>query len=244
MGPDLQHLAESTGSLLRTLRTLTDGQVREDSALPGWTRAHVLTHVARNADAMANLVRWAVSGIQEPMYPSVQDRNADIDAGATRPARVIVADVVASAERLATAIAALVAAGPEALARPVVFGVVRPDSASYPAARIVSHRRREVEVHHVDLAAGYKSQDWPDDFVSETLDGLSRARCGAAGLAGITALVTEDGTRWTLLTEGGAATQRDLTGPSVWLATWLLGRAVPDALATSDGSPVPAPPGM
>ena len=32
---------------------------RAPSALPGWTRAHVLTHLARNADAMVNLLTWA-----------------------------------------------------------------------------------------------------------------------------------------------------------------------------------------
>jgi maleylpyruvate isomerase len=245
MGADRQHLTDSTDSLLRTLDGLTEEQVREGSALPGWTRGHVLTHLARNADAMGNLVRWAVSGVRTPMYPSSQARNADIDAGATRPAPVIVADVVASADRLATAIEALIAAGPDALARPVVFGPVQPDSVSHPAARIVSHRRREVEVHHADLGAGYQPLDWPEDFVRETLEGLSRTRCGAAGLAGITALVAEDGTRWSLVTEGGGhAAHRDLIGPAVGLATWLLGRDVQTALTTSDGSPVPAPPGM
>ena len=40
------------------------------SLLPGWTRAHVLSHVARNADAMINLLRWAKTGVETPAYPS------------------------------------------------------------------------------------------------------------------------------------------------------------------------------
>ena len=48
------------------------------------TRAHVLTHVARNADAMANLIQWARTGTPTPAYASREQRDADIAAGAKR----------------------------------------------------------------------------------------------------------------------------------------------------------------
>ena len=41
----------ATARLLATARTLDDDAVRAPSPLPGWTRGHVLTHVARNADS-------------------------------------------------------------------------------------------------------------------------------------------------------------------------------------------------
>src|SRR2546430_1201820 len=46
----MARIAEATGRLLASATTLTDTGMREPSLLPGWTRGHVLTHVARNAD--------------------------------------------------------------------------------------------------------------------------------------------------------------------------------------------------
>ena len=55
----LDRLAAATERLLATATALGDAQVREASLLPGWTRGHVLTHLARNADGMINLLSWA-----------------------------------------------------------------------------------------------------------------------------------------------------------------------------------------
>src|SRR5919106_3424262 len=70
------------------------------SALPGWSRAHVLTHVARNADALINLLTWARTGVRTPAYASREQRDADIEAGARRTPAEIRADVVESSDRL------------------------------------------------------------------------------------------------------------------------------------------------
>ena len=80
-------IAAATGRLLTVAGTLTDAEVAEPSLLPGWTRGHVLTHLARNADGLANLLRWAGTGIETPVYASAQARAADIAAGAGRPGR-------------------------------------------------------------------------------------------------------------------------------------------------------------
>src|SRR6266571_2485523 len=68
--------------LLASASALSDDQVREPSLLPGWSRAHVLTHIARNGDGLRNLLTWAQSGVETPQYPSMQDRTAQIEAGA------------------------------------------------------------------------------------------------------------------------------------------------------------------
>ena len=60
---------------MRTVAALTDSQARAPSLLPGWTRGHVVTHLARNADALRNLLTWARTGIPTPMYPSRQARD-------------------------------------------------------------------------------------------------------------------------------------------------------------------------
>ena len=49
------------------------------SLLPGWSRAHVVAHVAGNAVALLNLLTWARTGVETPMYADDAARNADIE---------------------------------------------------------------------------------------------------------------------------------------------------------------------
>ena len=80
----LTQLGESTDRLLATAGVLTDAQVAGPSRLPGWTRGHVLTHLARNADGFANLLTWARTGNETPMYPSEAARARGVEEGAAR----------------------------------------------------------------------------------------------------------------------------------------------------------------
>ena len=61
---------------------LPDAAFAEPSALPDWTRGHVVAHVALNALALTRLVHWAATGVETPMYASPEARNADIAAHA------------------------------------------------------------------------------------------------------------------------------------------------------------------
>ncbi len=96
-----------TEQLLATARSLDPGSLGQPSLCPGWTRGHVLTHIARNADALVNLVTNATTGSSTPMYASPDSREADIEAGAGRPLAEQVADLEASAARFAAAAAGL-----------------------------------------------------------------------------------------------------------------------------------------
>ena len=140
-----------TDLLLGTARALDDATA--PSLCVGWSRGHVLTHLARNADGMAALVRAAVDGTGETMYTSDQARDADIDAGASRPLTELVADVEHSAAVLAAALPRL---GPDhhgiRLERTPGVHLMR-------AARIPFLRLREVVYHHVDLDAGFTFVD-------------------------------------------------------------------------------------
>ena len=69
---------ESTGRLLAGTAAVTDAQAREPSLLPGWTRGHLLTHLARNADGLRNLLTWARTGVMTPQYHSAAARDEDI----------------------------------------------------------------------------------------------------------------------------------------------------------------------
>ncbi len=93
----LEMLETSADNLAKTIADLDDAAVAAPSALPGWTRGHVLTHVARNADALVNLLTWARTGVETPAYPSREARDAGIEAGAGRPLREQVEDLRARA---------------------------------------------------------------------------------------------------------------------------------------------------
>ncbi len=43
------------------------------------------------------------------------------------------------------------------------------DSAPFPAARLLTRRLAEVELHHCDLGAGYGPDDWPAAFAAMDL---------------------------------------------------------------------------
>ena len=95
--------ASRTDRLLATADALTDSEAAAPSRLPGWTRGHILTHLARNADGFRNLLTWARTGTETPMYPSEEARDRSIEAGAGRSAAELAADVRASAAALAGA---------------------------------------------------------------------------------------------------------------------------------------------
>jgi maleylpyruvate isomerase len=171
-------LDDATQRLLGTARVIAEPDLRQPSLLPGWTRAHVLAHLARSADAMRTLMTAARTGQDRPAYASAGDREAGIERGAAQSAKDLVADVADSAMALRTVARRL---PDQAWPRPVrILG-----SAPFPAAQLLTRRLVEVELHHCDLAAGYTPADWPDTFTSLDLaepmraqrqDRLSRSR--------------------------------------------------------------------
>jgi maleylpyruvate isomerase len=219
--PHLAETIEATRRLLATLDRLDDADLREPSLLPGWSRGHVVAHLCRNADAVTDLVEGVVTGDLRPMYASQQARDADVEAGAGRPAAEQRADAAASAERFHAAARALPADRWE-------VGVSRvPGSPPFPVRRVGPMRRTEVEVHHADLGTTYGAADWPDDFLDHLL-GRRRRELSEAGVALTLVLTDRDGTVTTL---AGGPEVSGRTADVVW---WLLGRGAGEGLACSD----------
>jgi maleylpyruvate isomerase len=150
---------DATQRLLGTARVIAEPDLRQPSLLPGWTRAHVLAHLARNSDAMRALLVGARSGQDRPAYASSEARDADIERDAAQGAKDLVADVADSAMALRTIARQL---PDQAWAYPVRIL----DSAPFPAVQLLTRRLVEVELHHCDLAAGYGPADWPGTFAS------------------------------------------------------------------------------
>jgi len=152
----------ATQRLLDDARIIPEADLRAPSLLPGWTRAHVLAHLARNADAMRNLLIGARSGQDRAAYASAQARDADIERGAAMSAKDLLADLADSSMALRTIVKQL----PDQ-AWQVRLRVL--DSAPFPAAELLTRRLVEVELHHCDLAVGYSPADWPTAFATMEL---------------------------------------------------------------------------
>lgn len=83
-------VAHSQEQLDASLTPLTDGQVREASALPGWTRGHVLAHIAGNATTAAEMFEGYARGEEIAQYGgSPTRREAEINADASRSATAL-----------------------------------------------------------------------------------------------------------------------------------------------------------
>lgn len=222
---------DATARLLRTAATFDHADIAAASLLPGWTRGHVLTHLARNADGFVNLLTAARTGEQVPMYASAAARAADIEAGAGRPPEAHLDDLRRSADRFAEAVAAMPAEAWTAT-------VDTPRGAKV-AALLVWGRLRELEVHHVDLAAGHRPADWPEAFGHRLLHEVATdlAERGDAPQM----VLRFDGSRHELVI-GDRTGAPVVTGAAPELAAWLIGRSRGDVLTVTPDGPLPEPP--
>ncbi|MGL4745299.1 MAG: maleylpyruvate isomerase N-terminal domain-containing protein [Dermatophilaceae bacterium] len=165
-------LTDHTARLLTSARSL--GQPSAASLCSGWTRGHVLTHLARNADGLAALVRAAVDGTGEVMYPSDAERDAGIETGASRPLDALMTDVASSADALVAELTRLTADHADRLVERT------PRGALLRAGDLPFLRLREVVYHHVDLDVGFGFRDVEPDLVEVLLADEYR-RLGDAG---------------------------------------------------------------
>jgi len=150
--------------LLAALDALTDEQCRGASHLPGWTRGHVLNHLARNADSHVHLLQCASRGEVGEQYPGgAAARNAGIEDGAGRSAEQLVADVRRGIYALEAQWAATNTEGWQGEG-------VNSARAAIPMSDIVFLRWREVEVHMSDLDVNVSWQDWSAEYVRYELE--------------------------------------------------------------------------
>lgn len=227
----MRELDAATGRLLLGLDGLSDAQVAGPSLLPGWTRGHVLTHLARNAEGGVRLLGWARSGVPSYEYESLAARAAAIEAGANRPAATLIQDVQQTADAFAAAAAGMPA---EAWQR-----VVRYTAGQEPRAEvIVPSRLAEVLIHHVDLDLGYRPQDWPAWFTTETLSGTTASFTQGRK---ITPPVRLEGTDTGNEFAVGAVRPDSpvVSGPECELMAWLFGRSDGGQLSRVPSGPLP-----
>ncbi|MEG8280870.1 maleylpyruvate isomerase family mycothiol-dependent enzyme [Streptomyces sp. AHA2] len=227
---DLASVRDATERLLTAVGKLDNAAVTQPSRLPGWSRGHVLAHLARNADALVNVLEG------RPMYVSAEARDGDIERDAPRALDVQLADLRGSAVRFQDA-----AEVPADWSRTVELRNGVTDSAS----RVPFRRWVEVELHHVDLGIGYELEDLSADFTEREIEFLTdRFR----GHPDVPPTRVTDGTRaWSTGGDAHGAGARDgaaavtVTGSPADLLGWLAGRRTGEALSVH-GGPLPALP--
>ncbi len=163
LADELAAIARHTDALLTTAGGFADADLPVPSLCEGWSRGHVLAHLARNAEAIERLVGWATSGEPAEMYPGgAARRDADIDEGAGRPAAVQLRDVRETAARLADRL--------PALAQPAVDEVEMRGGVRVHPSVLPFLRLREVVFHHADLRAGFSFDDVEPDLLVAFID--------------------------------------------------------------------------
>ncbi|MFF3843773.1 maleylpyruvate isomerase family mycothiol-dependent enzyme [Streptomyces sp. NPDC002328] len=220
---DLVSVREATERLLNAVAELDDASAAEPSRLPGWSRGHVLAHLARNADALVNVLEG------RPMYVDGATRDADIERDAPRPLDAHLADLRESAARLHAA-----GAAPADWSRTVELRNGVTDSAS----RLPFRRWVEVELHHVDLGIGYDLEDLSAEFTEREIDFLADR---FAGHPDVPPTRLTDGTRAWRTGRQADGPETTVTGAPADLLGWLAGRRDGAAL-TVGGGPLPALP--
>ncbi|MFD8544777.1 maleylpyruvate isomerase family mycothiol-dependent enzyme [Streptomyces sp. NPDC059649] len=190
---------------------LSDAAVRAPSALPGWSRAHVLAHIEGIAGATARQARYALRGELVELYDGGRpERAAGIEAGAVRDAAALREAVRAALDESSAAWAAV---GPADWSRPVRYrnGELR---------TVLWAWWRELEIHTADALLGQGPQDWPHGLCHHLLSHLAPR---APKDLHLVLEATDEAFR----REYGAAGAPEVTvrGPLTDLAAWLAGRA-------------------
>ncbi|HEX6151612.1 maleylpyruvate isomerase family mycothiol-dependent enzyme [Nocardioides sp.] len=221
---DLDHLSEAGQRLTRTVDGLHSRDWSADSLLPGWTRAHVVAHLALNGEALRDVLRGEIDHTQVPMYASQEARDADIEElSGAEPAEL--------RDRLLGSLTTFL---------DVVQSVPddvwdrrferTPGGQSLPLDAIPLMRVREIEIHHADLGLGYTADDWPPAF-AETVIGSMVRRLDPDD--GFRVAPLDSDRSWDVGAAGADAPV--VTGPVAQVAWWLTGRAPGEQVRCSRG---------
>jgi maleylpyruvate isomerase len=206
---------------------LTEPDVESPSELPGWTRGHVLAHIAGIANAMARQLEFASRGETIELYDGgYEGRTRAIEMAAGHSLAEHRADLGAALDRALRAFAGLPEAG---WREPISYrgGVVFDGGLAL---------WRELVIHAADLGTGRGPETWSRPFCEQLFDFLA-AR-------------VPDGNRYVLqplglppraIGNGGASTV--ISGMLTDIAAWLAGRTPTlgslRATAAADGVDLP-----
>ncbi|WP_225095886.1 maleylpyruvate isomerase family mycothiol-dependent enzyme [Streptomyces sp. CoH27] len=212
-------VVRSGDRLVRSAAALSDAGLRAPSGLPGWTRGHVLAHVAHSADAYVWLLRLARTGREPGPRADPATLAAALKRDAALSADPLTALLRESLDRFTAQARAMPA---PAWDRPVAALA----GWRHPAWYLLLRCLRELETHHFDLGVGHGTEQWPDAYVSWALDDtLGTLRTQGFPLASVEA--PDLGRRWAVAADGPS-----VAGAGHQVLGWLTGRLPAGVLTT------------
>lgn len=205
---------EGTAYFAQRLAALADAEFDDPSLLDGWTRRHLVAHVGYNAAALCRILDWAATGVETPMYESMEQRAREIEEGSTLS--------VGSLRNLFTHTAAQLDEKWRTLPAEAWAAQVRTaQGRMVPASETAWMRSREVWIHTVDLGNGGRFEDLPEVVLDSLLDdivGMWRRKGEGAGL------VLEVDDRRFVVVEDGPPVTDTVAGPLAAVVRWASGR--------------------
>ncbi len=143
--------------VLDTIDRVNDDELTYPSLLPGWSRADVIAWLALKSQSHSHLFGGPAAGEVRSQFPEGYEQ-----------AEMIRGEIVRGATHLRSTLAVSFSDLEEAWAR-LPDGLWDSQGVTSAGRRsmtdIVARHLRDVEVHHVDLGAGYSIVDWPAQFV-------------------------------------------------------------------------------
>lgn len=200
---DLSRLGRENDMLEATVASLSDEELAAPSLCAGWTRAHVVAHLAANADALSRMVEVAVTGVERPLYASAEARESEI-------AELAALDRAALVERLRES-SARFAREAERLTGDLAREELDLGGLEAPATSLVA----EVVVHHHDLDTAWTMEEADPDSLLNAVEAAVRAM-RARRAPGMT-ITTEERDEW-VIGDGALQVSAEREGLLAWLA--------------------------
>lgn len=223
---------EATQALLGDTIRISDQEWQQPSRLPGWTRAHVATHLARNADGLRRAVTGLLTHRSTHLYASPRDRRRDLELGSRRAPLELQIDLDTSAGKLNEVFNQLTESG-------ITDEVELSPGFRMPAHHLVVARLNEVVLHRIDLDHGFAPANIDADIARWLLE-WNCLRIGERPDFPAMHLMSSSGFQTVI----GAAPHPDhepqiVQGTDASLLGWLTGRASADALGGAEGLTFP-----
>ncbi|MBT8160230.1 MULTISPECIES: maleylpyruvate isomerase family mycothiol-dependent enzyme [Arthrobacter] len=224
----LAELHQAAGIVTGVVAKIDDAGVKAPSELPGWTRGHVLAHIAGIANAMARQLEYAARGETIELYDGgYEGRTKAIELAAGHTAAEHQAEV---GEAVARALAAFDGLPDSGWATRITYrdGTVLDGGLAL---------WRELVIHATDLGMGRGPETWSRTFCEHLFDFLS-ARVPAEQKFVLQPLALPQ------LVIGSGRESVSITGMITDIAAWLAGRTPTlgslRAVAAADGVDLPS----
>lgn len=215
---------ELTQRLLGYTIAFTEDEWHQPARLPGWSRAHLATHLARNADELTAILTEVEAGRPQPEPTQAATQRAQLEAGADRNGLALQIDLDAASSALQQAIEQV-----SDWDVPITLHGQR-----LPLSALPLDRLHEVSLHLLDLDCGATIEVFPAG-AAEWLLRWALFRLQDAGLPSIT--LTTESVQDTI--GSGTDVPLSISGSDANVWGWLTGRFGPASVDGADGLILP-----